>query len=233
MFCSCSLINSLFSDGSAGYTPGHAPTPSPAWECHQLIKKQRRWEKDLLSCSFQGLQRLRDSSGWKSRNLGGPEYLHSAPRSNVLWLRGRSNASVLARSSQNHETTGVCWCLQLNPGKTSPSQGDILKPKRPGWVIAQSAGAGGQEQLPCWSAQQFRAHNGSAGTWGGIRGLLLYPVNPLPSPNPGNPTLHGASRGVAFTFSNQCWVRKEPWSLQPSSLFFVGFFPPPEAKIDI
>lgn len=147
MFCICSLIILSFSDRRAGYAPGHAPTPSPAWDCHQLIKRQRRYKKGLLSYSLQGLQRPRGSSGWMSRNLGGPQCLCGTARSDVLRLRGCSDASFLARSSQHRETAGVSGCLRLNPSKTSPSQGDILKPKRPGLVIAQSADAGGQEQL--------------------------------------------------------------------------------------
>lgn len=80
----------------------------------------------MLSCSFKILQRPGDSSGWMSRNLGGPECLHSPPRSGVVQLRGCSNASFLARPSQHRKTSGVCRCLWLNPAKPAPAKAGFL-----------------------------------------------------------------------------------------------------------
>lgn len=62
--------------------------------------------------------------------------------------------------------TGVCRYLQPKPGETKPSHRDILKPNRPGLVIARAAYAGRRERLIQRWVQQFRAYKGGAGTRG-------------------------------------------------------------------
>lgn len=160
VFCICSPRKYfIFQTGVLDTHPARAPQPSCAWECHQLNEKQRWREKDLLGGSLQGPQRS-DSARWMQQDFffggggmldgGGPSSLGVCAPVPGAMLRDAAMPSSRRDprdAFQSPSTAGVGGYLQLQPGKTNPSQRAILKPNRPGFVIAQSAYAGRQEQL--------------------------------------------------------------------------------------
>lgn len=157
IFCIRSLTNTLFFRQCAGYALSLC---SAAIVCMGM--PPAKWKAEVV---WEGLARLLITGSpktrlgqvdaaevWGDAEWGAPAWV-SMHQSQEWFFCGWYTA-VMPFSRRDPcnavkppATAGVCRYLQLMPGKTKPSQCGILKPNRPGFVIAQSAYAGRQEQL--------------------------------------------------------------------------------------